>query len=128
LGLDYLALSRDSIDPVATLASERMPELLRQMKESYDCVVIDSASLLSATEVRLLASMVDNVLFAIKWGSTRREVAQNALRLLRSSTAQDNGLRGMVSAVVTQVDLKRHARYWYGDACESLLRVKPYPA
>jgi polysaccharide biosynthesis transport protein len=126
LELDYLALSRDSSDPVAALASERMPELLRQMKESYDCVVIDCAPLLSATEARLLASMVDHVLFAIKWGSTRREVAQNALRLLRHSTVQDNGLRSIVTAVVTQVDLKRHARYWYGDACEGLLHVKPY--
>ena len=128
LGFDYLPLSRDSTDPVAALASERVPELLRQMKESYDCVVIDSAPLLSATEARLLASMVDHVLFAVKWGSTRREVARNALRRLRPSTVGDNGLRGIVSAVVTQVDLKRHARYWHGDACESLLHVKPYPA
>jgi succinoglycan biosynthesis transport protein ExoP len=91
-------------------------------------VVIDSASLLSATEARILASMVDHVLFAVKWGSTRREVAQNALRLLQSSSVQDSGLQGIVSAVVTQVDLKRHARYRYGDACESLLHVKSHPA
>jgi uncharacterized protein involved in exopolysaccharide biosynthesis/Mrp family chromosome partitioning ATPase len=128
LGFEYLPLSRDSADPVAALAGERVPELLRQLKESYDCVVIDGAPLLSATEARLLASMVDHVLFAVKWGSTRREVAQNALRLLQQSTVQDNGLRDIVSAVVTQVDLKRHARYRYGDSCESLLHVKPYPA
>jgi Mrp family chromosome partitioning ATPase len=128
LGVDYLPLSRGSTDPVAALASERVPQLLRQLKESYDCVVIDGAPLLSATEARLLASMVDHVLFAVKWGSTRREVAQNALRLLRLSTVKKNGLRDMVSAVVTQVDLKRHARYRYGDSCESLLHVKPYPA
>jgi succinoglycan biosynthesis transport protein ExoP len=128
LGFDYLSLSRDSTDPVAALASERVQELLRQLKESYDCVVIDSAPLLSATEARLLASMVDHVLFAVKWGSTRREVAQNALRLLRLSTGKENSSRDIASAVVTQVDLKRHARYRYGDSCESLLHVKPYPA
>jgi polysaccharide biosynthesis transport protein len=127
-GFDYLPLSRGSTDPVAALASERMPELLRQFKESYDCVVIDSAPLLSATEARLLASMVDHVLLAVKWGSTRREIAQNALRLLRLSMVKENSLRDMVSAVVTQVDLKRHARYRYGDSCESLLHVRPYPA
>jgi succinoglycan biosynthesis transport protein ExoP len=128
MGFDYLSLSRDSTDPVAALASERVPDLLRQLKETYDCAVIDSAPLLSATEARLLASMVDHVLFAVQWGSTRREVAQNALRLLRLSTVNENGLRHIVSAVVTEVDLKRHARYRYGDSCESLLHVKPYPA
>jgi hypothetical protein len=30
--------------------------------------------------------------------------------------------------VITQVDLKRHARYRYGDFSENLLRVKPHPA
>jgi Mrp family chromosome partitioning ATPase len=125
LGIDYLPLSCDSVDP-AMLASERVPELLRQLKESYDCVVIDSAPLLSATEARLLASTADQVLFAVKWGTTRREVAQNALRLLRRSAFRENDLRG-VAAVITLVNLKRHARYRYGDSCESLLHVKPRP-
>jgi polysaccharide biosynthesis transport protein len=128
LGFDYLPLSRDSADPVATLASERVPKLLRQLEGSYDCVVIDSAPLLSATEARLLASMVDKVLFAVKWGSTPREVAQNALRLLRRSAFGADDLPDAITAVITQVDLERHARYRYGDFCENLLHVKPHPA
>jgi Mrp family chromosome partitioning ATPase len=127
LGFDYLPLSRNSTDPVARLASERVPELLRQLEGSYDCVVIDSAPLLSATEARLLAPMVDKVLFAVKWGSTPREVAQNALGLLRRSAFGDD-LRDAIIAVITQVDLKRHARYRYGDFSENLLHVKPHPA
>ncbi len=128
LGFDYLPLSRDSADPVATLASERVPKLLRQLEGSYDCVVIDSAPLLSATEARLLASMVDKVLFAVKWGSTPREVAQNALGLLRRSAFGGDDLRDAITAVITQVDLEKHARYRYGDLSENLLHVKPHPA
>ena len=128
LGFDYLPLSRDSADPVATLASEQVPKLLRQLEGSYDCVVIDSGPLLSATEARLLASMVDKVLFAIKWGSTPREVAQNALGLLRRSAFGGDDLRDAITAVITQVDLERHARYRYGDFSENLLHVKPSPA
>jgi polysaccharide biosynthesis transport protein len=128
LGFDYLPLSRDSADPVATLASEQVPELLRQLEGSYDCVVIDSAPILSATETRLLASMVDKVLFAVKWGSTRREVAQNALELLRRSAFGGHDQRVAIAAVITQVDLKLHARYRYGDFSENLFHVNPYPA
>jgi succinoglycan biosynthesis transport protein ExoP len=128
LGFDYLPLSRDSADPVATLASERVPKLLRQLEGSYDCVVIDSGPLLSATEARLLAPMVDKVLFAVKWGSTPREVAQNALGLLRRSAFGGDELGNAITAVITQVDLKRHARYRYGDFSENLLRVKAHPA
>jgi len=128
MGFDYLPLSPVSADPVAALASERVPKVLRQLEGSYDCVVIDSGSLLSATEARLLAPMVDKVLFAIKWGSTPREVAQNALGLLQHSAFGRDDLRGSITAVITQVDLKRHARYRYGDFSENLLRVKAHPA
>jgi MinD-like ATPase involved in chromosome partitioning or flagellar assembly len=128
LGFDYLPLSSDSADPVAILAGERVPKILRQLDGSYDCVVIDSGPLLSATEARLLAPMVDKVLFAIKWGSTRGEVAQNALGLLQHSAFGRNDLRGSITAVITQVDLKRHASYRYGDFSENLWRLKARPA
>ncbi len=91
-------------------------------------MVIDSAPLLSATETRLLASRVDKVLFAVKWGSTRREVAQNALELVRRSAFGGDDRQEAITAVITQVDLKMHARYRYGDFSENLLRVNPYPA
>jgi Mrp family chromosome partitioning ATPase len=128
LGFDYLGLSGDSEDPVATLAGEPVPKLLRELKGNYDCVVIDGAPLLSATEARLLASMVDNVLFAVKWGSTPREVAQNALELLRRSASGPKDRRETITAVITQIDLKKHARYRYGDFSENLLHVRPDPA
>jgi len=127
-GFDYLPLSPDSADPVAAVAGERLPKLLRELEESYDCIVIDGAPLLSATEARLLASMVDKVIFAVKWGSTPREVAQNALELLRRSGSGERDLQDTLAAVITQVDLKKHARYRYGDFSESLWRLKPHLA
>jgi uncharacterized protein involved in exopolysaccharide biosynthesis/Mrp family chromosome partitioning ATPase len=124
LGFDYLPLSGGTADPVTTLAGGAVPKLLRRLEgSSYDCVVIDSASLLGATEVRLLAPMVDKTLFAVRWGSTPREVAQNALQLLSSVAEYD--IRDSIAAVITQVDLKRHARYRYGDFSENLLHMKP---
>jgi polysaccharide biosynthesis transport protein len=127
LGFDYLPMSRDSADPVTTLAGEGVPNLLRELEGRYDWVVIDSASLLSVTEARLLASMVDKVLFAIKWGSTPQEVVQNALELLRGCASGRHDLRDDITAVITQIDLKRHARYRYGDFSENLLRLKLDP-
>jgi len=128
LGFDYLPLSPGAADPVVALAGDRLPKLLLQLEGNYDCVVIDSGPLLSATEARLLAPMVDKVLFAIKWGSTPREVAQNALGLLRRSAFGRDDLRDAITAVITQVDLKRHARYRFGDFSENLLHVKSRPA
>src|SRR5262249_4194931 len=113
-GFDYLTMPTHRLDPLTFPASEQVPELIRQLREQYDCVIIDSRPVLRAAEARLLLSIVDRLLFVVKWGSTRREVAQNALSLLHDSgPGQDRSDFAM--AIVTQVDLKRHARYRYGD-------------
>jgi uncharacterized protein involved in exopolysaccharide biosynthesis/Mrp family chromosome partitioning ATPase len=126
LNLDYLAMPRDSADPLAPFVGKRMQRLLRQIAGNYDCVFIDSAPLLGVTETRLLASLVDRVVFVIKWGSTRREVVQNAGNVLRGALRPDGGGVVSVSALVTQVDLKRHADYRYGDVGEAFSKYRKY--
>ena len=127
-GFDYIPLSRNSADPIVTLAGEQLTNLLRQLEDRYDCVVIDSEPLLCATEPRLLVPKVDKVVLAVKWGSTPREVVQNALRLLRQSETGGKDLRDAIAAVITQVDLEKHARYRFGDFSENLLHLKSSPA
>ena len=121
-GFDYLPMADCGLDPLVLFAREQMPRLVRQLRESYDCVIVDGPPLLGSIEARLLPSIVDKVLLVVKWGSTRREVAQNALSLLHDSGCLDNDHGDRVSAIVTQVDLKRHARYRYGDVGEFLAR------
>jgi len=126
LNLDYLPMPSGSVDPLASFVGEHLCHFLRQLAHSYDCVFIDSPPLLGVAETRLLASLVDCVVFVIKWGCTRREVVQNAGRILRHVLRPDGGVRTRVSALVTQVDLKRHATYRYGDVGEVLAKYKKY--
>jgi uncharacterized protein involved in exopolysaccharide biosynthesis len=119
---DYLPISGPGLDPLMLFASDQMPRLVRELRESYDCVIIDGPAVLGSVEARLLASMVDELLLVVKWGSTRREVAQNALGLLRDAGCSSKELGDRVAAIITQVDLRRHARYRYGDVGEFLAR------
>ena len=125
LGLDYLPMTRCPIDPVTLFAGDQLSRLLHQLRESYDCVIVDGPPLLGVTESRLLAAMADKVLFVVKWGSTRRETAQNAVNVLRSSGLLDEN-RVQPSTVLTQVDLKEHARYRYGDVGEHFVKYEKY--
>ncbi|MDX8457089.1 Wzz/FepE/Etk N-terminal domain-containing protein [Mesorhizobium sp. VK9D] len=115
-GFDYLPMTGYHLDPLA--ATEQMAGLIRQLRERYDYVIIDGPSVLGAVEARLLPSIADRLLLVVKWGSTRREVAQNALSLLHKSGGLDKDHSDLAMAIVTQVDLKRHARYRYGDVGE----------
>jgi succinoglycan biosynthesis transport protein ExoP len=125
LALDYLPMTRCPVDPVTLFAGDQLARLLHQLRESYDCVIVDGPPLLGVTESRLLANMADKVLFVVKWGSTRRETAQNAVNVLRSSGGLDQG-RAPPSAVLSQVNLKEHALYRYGDVGEHFVKYEKY--
>jgi len=127
LGIDYLPMNRCSVYPLMRFAAVEMPRLLHQLRDSYDCVMIKAPPVLGRCETRLLATMADEILFVVKWGSTRREFVQNALNLLRDDAALAMAPQlPSVSALITQVDLKEHARYRYGDVGEYLSLHEKY--
>jgi succinoglycan biosynthesis transport protein ExoP len=126
LNFDCLPMPLSSVDPLMLFTAKHMQGLLRELRGRYDCVIIDGPPLLGIAEARLLAPMVDKVLFVIKWRGTRREVAQNALRLLRNPRWSDNACVEAPLALLTQVNLKGHASYRFGDEGESLANYRKY--
>jgi Mrp family chromosome partitioning ATPase len=125
-GVDYLPMASHRLDPLTFFASEQMLGFVRQMRERYDCVIIDGPPVLGAAEARLLPSLVDRLLLVVRWGRTRREIARNAMILLRDSGCLKEGRSDFAASILTQVDLKRHARYRYGDVGEFLSSHKQY--
>jgi polysaccharide biosynthesis transport protein len=126
LGIDYIAMPAFPIDVLPILAGGKMPLLLRQLSEKYDSIIIDAPPLLVTTETRLLAPMVNKVLLVVKWGSTRREVVQNAMNLLHSPNGALDKTADMPAVLLTQVNLKEHASYRYGDFGEALVKYDNY--
>ncbi len=137
LQLDYLPVSRRPADPFALFASNQMRQLLGVLRDRYDCVIVDGPPLLIITEARLLASMVDKVVMAVKWGSTRRDTAQTALELLggadmptqlhvalASGTASTRAAArdriDVAGAVLTQVDTRRQGLGHYGESASAM--------
>jgi succinoglycan biosynthesis transport protein ExoP len=127
LGIDYLPVNRLSTYPPMRFAAVELPSLLHKLRDSYDCVMIKAPPVLGSSETRLLANLANEILFVVKWGSTKREFAQSALSLLRNNAAVAMAPQlQSVSAVITQVDLGKHAGYGYGDVCEYFSMQKSY--
>ena len=60
------------------------------------------------------------VVYAVRWGKTTDEIALNGLRALRDARAN------LLGSVLTQVNLRRHARLRYGDASQYYKYYKKY--
>ncbi|MDB5771723.1 MAG: hypothetical protein JWM42_2097 [Burkholderia sp.] len=112
-GIDYLTVPRLHVDPLTVLLHEDFPNLLKQLRRDYDCILIDSAPVSEATETRLLALMVDRVIFTVRWGVTEAGVALAAVQQLRASSATAQKIP--IAVVVNKVDLRAHRRGGYSE-------------
>ena len=108
LGIDVISVDRQSANPGVIIASQRMRELFASLRERYDYVVVDSTPVLGVTDSKLTAELVDAVLFVVRWENTTKDVAEDALKQLVEHRVPVAG------CVITQVDVKKHARYGYG--------------
>lgn len=109
-GLDVLPAGERPTSPPDLFASAQMRSLLAELRERYDLIVIDSPPVLAVSEARILSRLTDTTVFVIRWASTPREVAAMGVKQIRETGAHVAG------AVLSQVNVKKHARYSYGDS------------
>jgi polysaccharide biosynthesis transport protein len=108
-GVDLLLSGSHTDNPQGLLQSARMRQYLHEMRNQYDLVVIDSPPVLLASDAAILSQMADASVFLVRWEKTPRHVALNGLKALRASGGPVAG------TVLAQVDLRKHAKYGFGD-------------
>jgi polysaccharide biosynthesis transport protein len=119
-GVDVLPVAGNHPNPFSLLTSARLTNLLKQLDAHYDCVIIDSPPVLGVPDAKTLAGAADAIVFVLHWDRTTRAAAQAALKELRPFCTRVAG------AVLSRVDLKRHARYSYGDAGQYYMQYSTY--
>jgi capsular exopolysaccharide synthesis family protein len=90
------------------LASWQMKNLIRLASDQYDLVLIDTPPVMAVSDVASLGKLVDGGVMLVRWATTPRDVAINGLRQLAGYGVPILGI------VLTQVDVKRYAKYSAG--------------
>jgi capsular exopolysaccharide synthesis family protein len=70
--LDLLTSGRDVPNPAELLASERLGQVLGEVRPNYDMVLIDSSPMLLVTDPSIIAAVTDGVILVVKIASIRR--------------------------------------------------------
>lgn len=80
-GLTILPGGVNPGNPAELIASTRMRNLIKQLKEKYrhSYIIIDSTPIISASEVNVLSLMVDGIIIVIMADKTRRDVVKREL-------------------------------------------------
>lgn len=118
--LRVLPGSRRLTQPTRLLGPEGLGTLLAALKRNFDLVLVDSAPLAAVADAKLLAGLVDAVLFAVRYDDTRRDFARTCMKGLTEAGAPVAG------AVLTQLDLKDAARRLAGRAGKDAARLGDY--
>lgn len=112
-------------NPAELLGSQRMGELIEELKEHADLVIFDSSPMLTLADATILARRCDAALLVAQAGSTRVD----ALRRVRDQLAQ-SGVRtlGIVLNRVSTSPIGDHyysRRLWRGQRLRPQLLVPP---
>jgi succinoglycan biosynthesis transport protein ExoP len=109
-GLDILNVRSRSRTVFAVLQRPSFWHQIEEMSARYDLLIIDSPPVLSVSDATTIARFADCTIFVVRWAKTRLPAVVEALRQLRSANVAVRGL------VLSQVDVKKHAMYGFGDS------------
>lgn len=90
------------------ISSEKMDTLLRNLRSTYDLIIIDTPASLAVPDARALEKRSDLFLYCIAWNKTKRELVHNGIsQFLKFS-------KPTIATVLTQVNPKKHVQFGYG--------------
>lgn len=119
-GLHFITAYSNTAYSQNILESERMKYLIQAMSLRYDYVVLDCPPVMAVSDAMVLSPIVDAVVYAVQWGKTPQKIVKNAINILQHTKSHVAG------AVLTQVNLKKHGGYGYGDTAYYYSEYKDY--
>jgi len=108
LGADVLLGEQSSTNAADVFSSERFAGFMRDLRQKYDVILIDTPPVLLVPDSRIIAQEADAVLFTVKWDATSRAQVREAVRQFALSGITITG------AVLNQIDPRGMKRYGYG--------------
>ncbi len=61
------------------LGAPEMGQLLAVARKSYDCIIIEIAPVMSVVDLKMIERFVDQFVFVVEWGATKRDTVLDAL-------------------------------------------------
>ncbi|MFC7263055.1 polysaccharide biosynthesis tyrosine autokinase [Streptomyces lutosisoli] len=124
-GLSVLASGPVPPNPTELLASARMQEMLRELADTYEVVIVDTAPLLPVADTVGLASLAQGALLVVRAAKTSREQVRTAAESLERVGVR---VLGTVFSVAPLPKGSRYGRYGHYGAYGQYGRYDELPA
>ena len=96
-------------NPSEMLASRAMTAFIKEMKNEFKYIILDTPPLQAVTDAQVLSTKADGVLLVVRAGSTKKELVSNSVDLI-------NKVHGkVIGTVLNGVENKKNNYYYYGE-------------
>ncbi len=99
-GLSAILCGEIPPNPSELLGTERVGQIFAELKDKYDCVVVDTAPVLPVVDTIHVAPYADGVILVVEASRTSRKKVRRAIQLLNNANAAVMGFllnKGMVA-------------------------------
>lgn len=100
----------------------RLQRMITRLRDDFDMILLDCPPILPIAEAREIVSLADHVVFVVQWRKTADRVVKAALRQLPVHAL------AVLGAVLSQVDMKKQARFGGNDAASFYDKYRGYYA
>lgn len=96
-------------DPQERFTSAEFRHFLSEARKQYDLVLLDTPPIMAVSDAMLIAKHAESVMFVVQWEATPKGIVKSAVKQLAQTGVP------LAGAILTQVNIKRHRGYGYGD-------------
>ena len=96
-------------NPSEMLASRAMTAFIKEMKDEFKYIILDTPPLQAVTDAQVLSTKADGVLLVVKAGSTKKEMVLNSVDLIKKVHGK------VIGTVLNGVENKKNNYYYYGE-------------
>ena len=79
-------------NPSELLGSTAMTNLIKELKDKFDIILIDSPPITAVTDATMLSNEIDSFVLVVKAGSTIKDSLKRALKNLKTSNFKITGV------------------------------------
>ena len=115
----FLSAGKSIPNPTELLSSVRFEETLKELRDSFDTIIIDSSPVAIAVDAALLASKVDGTVLVVRAGKSRKE------NVLRGKKDLEQHAATLLGVILNNVPQSSSSYYGYGGYYNGYYGQKP---
>ena len=105
--LDVITTGNLPPNPSEMLGSKHMETLIKELREKYDYIILDTPPVLAVTDAQILSTKVDGTILVVRAEKTKKDNVINAKKLL------DKVKANVIGTVFNGIEAKRTNYYHY---------------